>query len=440
MILSKLIFFPYPELFIYPYLTKLGLVPYKEIFDQHFPGIMFFPVNLASLGIDTPAEMRFVQYFLVIITQILIFFVSKKLFRSGKKAIFVNLVYLIWQPFFEGYVLWIDSFSTPLILASFYFLLDKFDKKNGLSLFLSGFLIGIALLFKQVTIPIILFSIIYVWRYFKTNRSLEKYTLGLAIPGLYLIYFVFKNNILNEFIYWTFTFNVTTFSEMGRKYPTFIELLKTSFFFGIPLLSIIYFYLHKKLKEKLLLVCLYLLGSLFFAYARFDYVHLQPALPYASILCIYIFTEIPKKKGIALTFIFLLFSSFFTIRQYTRLVGNEVLFYGSEERVIVDKVSQYSKKGDSIFAFATFPGIYQLTNTIPSGHVFVFQFPWFMVKAEDSILNGIKLDPPKVVIRDKNSEVSDLNLIKYMEKIDEHINKYYKTIDTVGNIEIMLPN
>ncbi len=46
----KLIFFPYPELFIYPYLTNHGLLPYKQILDQHFPGLMFLPINFNNLG------------------------------------------------------------------------------------------------------------------------------------------------------------------------------------------------------------------------------------------------------------------------------------------------------------------------------------------------------------------------------------------------------
>src|SRR3990167_11274587 len=82
-LLSKLVFFPYPELFVYSYLTKQGLIPYKQIFDQHFPGIMFFPVNLATLGIDTPQEAQILHLGIVILTQVILFVIGRKLFKSN---------------------------------------------------------------------------------------------------------------------------------------------------------------------------------------------------------------------------------------------------------------------------------------------------------------------------------------------------------------------
>ena len=140
-LLSRMIFFPYPELFIYPYLTQQGLIPYKQIFDQHFPGIMFFPINLASLGIDTPAEMKVLNYLLVISSHVLIFLCSKKVFKlvpqnqknmpASIKALHVNLLFTIWQPFFEGNVLWIDSFSQLLLLLCFYIGLSLKKRKTA---------------------------------------------------------------------------------------------------------------------------------------------------------------------------------------------------------------------------------------------------------------------------------------------------------------------
>ena len=57
-ILTKLVFFPYPELFIYPYLTNHGLKPYSQILDQHFPGLMFLPINFDNLGMNNEVSAR----------------------------------------------------------------------------------------------------------------------------------------------------------------------------------------------------------------------------------------------------------------------------------------------------------------------------------------------------------------------------------------------
>lgn len=118
-LLGRLIFFPYPEMFVYSYLTDQGLLPYKQIIDQHFPGLMFFPVNFATLGMSTPQAARLWQFGIVVITQILLFITARRLLNSDKWALVPNVFYLLWQPFFEGYVLWIDNFIPLLLLPAF---------------------------------------------------------------------------------------------------------------------------------------------------------------------------------------------------------------------------------------------------------------------------------------------------------------------------------
>src|SRR5689334_6091028 len=114
-VLYNLIFFPYPEFFVYPYLTNNGLVPYKQIFDQHFPGLMFLPINFNNLGLLTPEIARVWAAAIIIIVHGLLFFVTSRIVKNPIKALVANLFFLMWQPFLEGWVLWIDSFL-PLFL------------------------------------------------------------------------------------------------------------------------------------------------------------------------------------------------------------------------------------------------------------------------------------------------------------------------------------
>jgi len=98
--LSKLIFFPYPEFFIHPYLTANGLIPYKQILDQHFPGLMFFPINFASLGMHTAQAARVWSWGIVALEHLLIYVCARKLFKSSTRALLSNLLFLAWHPFF----------------------------------------------------------------------------------------------------------------------------------------------------------------------------------------------------------------------------------------------------------------------------------------------------------------------------------------------------
>ncbi|KKQ25258.1 MAG: hypothetical protein US39_C0009G0001, partial [Microgenomates group bacterium GW2011_GWC1_37_12b] len=67
-------------------------------------------------------------------------------------------------------------------------------------------------------------------------------------------------------------------------------------------------------------------------------------------------------------------------------------------------------------------------------------FPWFMKIAEEKVYYGLVNDPPAVVIRDKNAQVSGMNLVKNMPKISDYVNKYYKTVEVVGDTELMVRN
>ncbi|KKQ48545.1 MAG: hypothetical protein US67_C0029G0011 [Candidatus Woesebacteria bacterium GW2011_GWD1_38_10] len=114
------------------------------------------------------------------------------------------------------------------------------------------------------------------------------------------------------------------------------------------------------------------------------------------------------------------------------------MFNDAETAVIVEKVKEYSNKGDTIFAFGTHPHIYYLTETMPPGNVFTFQFPWFMKVAEQTILTGIVNSPPKVVIRDLNAEVGGYSLAEYMQDIDQYIVENYVLVDYENNIEVLV--
>jgi len=431
LILSKLIFFPYPELFVYPYLTNRGLIPYRDILDQHFPGLMFFPINLDYLGMTTPEIARLWQYGVVVLTHIILFFVARKIFRSSLKALFSNFLYLVWQPFFEGWVLWIDSFLPIFLLVSFYFL-SSWDKKREVKLlFFSGLLFGIALLLKQAVLPLVALIAFFIFFRRKKIWDLMYFGFGFLIPVVFLAIYIIRLGVWHDFFFWTITFNLTTFAEMGRKYPEASLFIRSLFVFAPAFVA----------GRKDILISLFILGSLAFAYARFDLVHLQPVLPFVVLGTMSVLGRI-RKSVLAKIFLgFYLFAALFILtRFYQGHLGKKVFFFGETERKIVKEIEELTAPQDKIFAFGTLPHVYQMTGLLPPGNIFVFQFPWFMMKAEESILSGIISDPPKVVIRDPDAQVDDRKLIDNMLQIDQYVQDNYARIDKINGIEILLKN
>jgi len=434
ILISRLIFFPYPELFIYPYLTNLGLSPYGQIFDQHFPGLMFFPINFASLDINTPGEFLLLHLALIVATSMLIFVTVKLLTKSYKSAFLGSLFFSLWQPFLEGSTLWIDSFMPILLIPSFLLFRNWKNKNAFFTLFLSGFFLGLALIMKQVVLPMILvlsFALIFKKKY----KKMLSFSLGWIIPvSIMLFYFLF-NNLFSDFLYWTVTFNLTTFSEMGRKFATRNEFIKFIFIFGPSL----FYGAFLAVKRKKLALSIFFTGSLMFAYARFDFIHLQPALPFAAIMFALLVSKI---KGEAKHFVlvaYVISSSLILAPNLNAQKGRDIRFFGKLEEELVGYTKANTEKGDSIFTMGTSPHLYFLTETRPPGNVFVFQFPWFMKETESKILEGIVDDNPKLVLRDNSATTGGVNLVLHMPSINRYLEENYEKIDQIDSIEILRP-
>lgn len=436
IVLLKIKFFPYPEIFIYSYLTNSGLIPYTQIIDQHFPGLFFFPINLFTLGFDTVERMRILSIILVTTSHYLIYVISNRLLKDKALRLFPNLLFLIWHPMMEGYVLWIDSFAQVCLLASFCFILS--DKSLGK--FLSGVSLGVTFLLKQTVAPLIFIIMLYLFLTKSNRRHLLLIISGILICVLFLaIWVVIKGN-WEDFYYWTFIFNITTFAQMGRKLPQIGELAKVLPILVTPMVVSYLFLKERKIHKSLVLLFTFFFGSLFFAFARFDYVHLQPALPFAILTFVYALTFFRKFTYMKLILtVYVITFTIFNLAFTRHLIGNEVLFFGESESKFTEQVNNI-RRGGKVFAFGTTPHIYYLTKTLPPGNVFVFQFPWFMKNAESTILTGLINDPPNIVLRDKEAQVAGLNLIKYMPAISEYVDKYYTSVKLIDGVEFMTRN
>jgi hypothetical protein len=438
-LLTRLIFFPYPELFIYSYLTDKGLIPYKQIFDQHFPGLMFLPVNLFSLGITTIYKMRFVHLGITILTDLVFLMISGKFFKKRIWVILTLIIYVFWQIYLEGHVLWIETFITPLLLISFLMMLKFEEKRNTIDLYASAFALGISVVFKQTVIPLIFLLFIYLFIKRIGLRKILMTLLIVFIPIMFVLIHFFKIQAINDFFYWTVTFNLTTFSQMGKTYPTFTNIIKITPIFGVAVLSAIILYIKRE-RRYLFLTGLYFIGALFFVYARFDLIHLQPALPFSILIFVLFLRYIGAKISFPLILVYFVISLYIFIPNFKfySKPGLSPMFNDPITLELLRVISKYEVSGGKIFAFGAYPQIYYLTGTLPPGDVFTFQFPWFMKVTERKVLTAVTNDRPMIVLRDYNAEVGDYNLIEYMPNINNFIERNYKAVDKVGSIEILL--
>ena len=199
LILWILEFAPYPELFIYPYLASSGFLPYRDILDQHFPGLMFFPLNFFSLGFRDPLSFKLLLILVVTLTSVWIYKISRS--RLG------GLFYVLWQPFFEGNQLWLDIFLPIFTLPAFYFFqLQKW--------FLTGLFLGLGVVFKQTLVPLVAFvGLTLLLR--RRFSALVKFSAAVLLPSLLMRLYFYKLGILGDFWFWTIKFNLSVFAASG---------------------------------------------------------------------------------------------------------------------------------------------------------------------------------------------------------------------------------
>lgn len=438
-VLSKLIFFPYPELFIYPYLTNNGILPYKQILDQHFPGLFFLPINLNNLGLLTAEISRVWLYGVVILTQSLIFIVARKITKSNYLALSANFLYLCWQPFLAGWSLWIDSFLPIIVLPAFLLTYQYIEsnKKVTKIIFFAGLLLGLGIVFKQVLLPLVALSSLFLILQRIKFKDFLYYLLGILIPVLLMIFYLIVIGVWSDFWYWTVVYNLTIYSQYGRKAaPAIGFLTRVIFIFGSSVLFIL-----SKNKNLVSLLGIYLVGTLICVYGRFDFIYFQTALPFGILGTVLGIQNLKNKKlRIGVVVIYLLIASWWINIFYKGHLGEQVLSFDSQTLQIADKVRLYTEPKDKIFLLGTAPHIYQMTNTLPAGNLFVFQFPWFYKVAEDRILNGIKEDKPNYVVIDDTAIIEGVTVKEFAPKIYRYLLENYHQIDIVGKAKILQKN
>ena len=271
-------FYPYPELIIYPYLRSLGWLPYTQIIDQHFPGVMFFPINLHSLGFSDPHSLKIVLLLVVLLSSAFIYKISKSWLAIA--------LYAVWQPFFGGSQLWIDLLLPLFTLPAFIL----FERKKW---FLSGLFLGLGVIIKQTLVPLVVFAaILIIWRY--RSRSLPilaSFGLAALIPAAIMLAHFSRLGILPDFWFWTFSFNLSKHAQQGGLATPINQLLKLSWPVAVVFLSVL-------LQKKSRVIFGWLVFSVLGGISRFGFVHLQPAVPFFVIIYSQLVSLIYKKNRV----------------------------------------------------------------------------------------------------------------------------------------------
>jgi len=437
-ILYRLDFFPYPELFNYPYLVEKGLLPYKEIVDQHFPGLFFFPINFSDLGLVNIFGARLWQFGIVGITHVIVYLIaSEYMDLQGKRSYLANVLYLTVHPFLGGNILWIDNVILLLILPCSLFLYKWDRSRKPIYLFYSGLLLGVALVMKQVVI--VQFLLVFLLVFVRAKNKLVDLLFllaGFLIPAVYMIFYIARIGVFSDFYRWAIIFNIQTYSELARKFPSYVEIIKLLPIY-VPATLVLLYRIFKREYDRTVWLIAFFVSSLIFVYSRFDLVHLQPSLPYAILLIISASQLFKNDHFVKIVMAVFGVSVVILLASLNRSSGR-VRYFGHVESQVVRRIKDYTSENDSIYVISGIPHLYFLTNTLPPGRYHVAHLPWYMIHVEDRVLASVIEDKPALVVRSREAYLDGRSVYDYLQNISEYIDNNYKLVERYNNIEILM--
>ena len=430
LVLGAVRFVLYPELIVYPYLTASGWLPYREILDQHFPGLLFLPVNFHTLGLRDPWDFHLLLMAVAASQTVLTYVVARRL-AGEAPALLAALAYAAWQPFFEGETLWLDTLLPLFTLPALLLLLDA-------RWFVAGLALGIGVLFKQTLVPLVAFAGLVVLRECGLHgwRSVLRFAAGALLPSLATLAYLAKIGVLADFWFWTVTFNLSTYATDGTLAPRLGDVVRMALPVAIGIASLVV----APARWRAPLVALWGILSIAGGVGRFGLVHLQPAVPCFAILLGMLGVELWQRRAtiallvlVAITPVWL--GEFYGRRARWLDDAAAKARLAAVEQLIRDRAAP----SERVLLLGVSPQLYAATGTLPPGRVFVFPFPWFLDVAGDRVLESLRRDPPKLVLIDTGSATDGRLLRDDARPILDEVRARWAPTARVGTVEVYEP-
>lgn len=427
IILKNITFTAWPEMFSYPYLVNNSYLIYKDFAHPYVPLLTFilaFYYKAAGMNLLTH------QYFtwgLILFNDFLIFLICLKILKKSF-SLFPVIVYVFLQPIFEGNMLWFDLGTTPFILG--FFAVFLYIKDLGRRLFWAGFLLALALLIKQqVIVLVVLISFIIIA--LKENRKyFQIYLTGLFIPVFFSVLILATLKVLKDYFFWTLEFPLVWLPKFPgyAQIPGKKDIFLLVVLFGLPLIFLISKYRKVSAFTKFLTVSIF--ASIFMAFPRFSYFHLQPAL---AVIVVFYALILKDFKKIAPVFILVpVLAGLYLWKDYRPFIGVEdARFYDNQDLELASFVKANSTVEDRIYFIGPHSLLFSLSDRLPS-HPWIENYVWhFEIPGlQENQVEGFKREENLVIFKQGFASGNWYDLGVYQpKKILEYINQDFDMIE-----------
>jgi hypothetical protein len=398
---------------IYGYIGTLvleGKIPYKDFYEQKFPGLFYFYGLMVGLFGDTIKGMHTGFMYINLITITLLYFASEKLFSSVAGIITaITFAFVSLTPNLSGFTIQSEHAVALFISVGLFFYAFYVKKNKWYFNFLMGVSLGMAFMVKPSGMFLVFwggFTFIFdflVIKELKFKTFLAKvllYSAGVfLVIGLFFLVVLLKGSF-SEMIYWTY--------DIPKYYVNKIPLEEGIKYFGYSRDAIVanhkFFWVHavlgigvcllKSIKMRMKLAAISLLFFSFctivpgyYFYGHY-WVQILPGLAILAGLTFYgivnflsqkVNLKHPAVKYVYLSvFLMLTFKHVSALKSYYFHPNYDLILrtvYGSnpfpEAMVIGNYINANSKPEDNIVLIGSEPQIYFYTKKkSPSRHAY----------------------------------------------------------------------
>lgn len=434
LLLTSTRFTLWPEMVVYPYLINNGFELYRDIINPYTPILAEFLSFFSQKFGYEPIAYQLLTWAIVIVVDVLIYKISRKIFNSQIFAFSSLIFFVIFSLPFGINGLWYDLVQTPLVLLSFYFTYIYFNSKNNIKpLTIASLLLSVSFFIKQQTIWLYIWLTLIVLLKSQSNlkkslKSLSVIFLPPLMLGILNVAFFYSKGILSDFLFWVLYFPFI----MASKMPGYLLLPTKRQLFVLLVLIAVFIPVIKNQNKKSRLILTTSIFLLPFAYPRFDYFHLIPFLAIISLalgpnLKLIIKSKIINKLAF-MSFVILL--SFITARYILNNYKKEVRFFEKDIYTSSQLLSLLSTQSDHIYIQNGPDQIFVIANRLPT-KPWAIQFPWYLeiTKTQSRILQGIKESEPKFVIYKPYTEEGEYEISSYRpQNLGNYLDSNYKNL------------
>jgi len=399
-------YFLFPEFTLYPYLVSRGLLPYRQLIDQHLPGLFFGPISLPYYLTSNPFPLLLVFLFTLLLTDLLFFRLLK--YHKVRYPLLYLSLFLVSHFFFSGNKLWIETFILPLLLI----LLLTVNSSSPLLNLVSGFTYGLALVLRP-TLLIALFLLQIVFA-----KKLNRYHFsGFVIYPLLVLIYLGWHNLFPHFWTWGFQFNTSTYSRLALQYPNQLQLTAVVIFIAVPLIVL--------LKNSQWIKTLTLLSLLLPVYPRFDEERLQP-----FVLITLLFFSQSKPGKLPPLFMLVIITLLSAKSLFSPPVGN--FFLTEHTRQAALYVS--SLPSPEVFVLGGSDLIYPLARKRPTGSLYIPSLPWYLTDSSLTILqlDVLRQNPHSPIVINSTAALANHPITDYTPRVVDYIHSHYTLDQIIG--------